>query len=133
MKDAINASDAPRAIGPYSHAVRAGGMVFLSGQLGLDAASGELVAGDVAQQTERTMQNLGAVLAAAGCSFDDVVRTTIYVVDLAHYAAVNDVYGRFFGPPYPARSTVQVAALPRNAQVEIDVIAVPPARVAPTP
>jgi 2-iminobutanoate/2-iminopropanoate deaminase len=125
MKQALATRNAPAAIGPYSQAVLAGGALFVSGQIALDPASGELVAGDIAQQTERTMQNLAAVLAAAGCTFDDVVRTTIYVVNLAHYGSVNEVYGRFFRPPYPSRSTVQVAALPRNAQVEIDAIAVP--------
>lgn len=123
MKSAIATQDAPSAIGPYSQAVRAGGLVFLSGQIALDPVTGEIVAGDVAVQTEQTMKNLGAVLAAGGCSFDDVVRTAIYLVDLAHYAVVNQVYGRFFHPPYPARSTVQVTALPRGAQVEIDVVA----------
>lgn len=126
MKTAITSNDAPAAIGPYSQAVRSGNLVFLSGQVALDPASGELAPGGIAQQTERVMNNLGAVLTAAGCTFDDVVRATIYVVDLAHYATVNEIYGRFFRQPYPARSTVQVAALPRGAQVEIDVIAVSP-------
>lgn len=123
MKTAITTKDAPAAIGPYSQAVRSGDLVFLSGQVALDPATGELAAGGIAQQVERTMKNLAAVLAEAGCTFDDVVRATIYVVDLAHYATVNEVYGGFFRPPYPARSTVQVAALPRGAQVEIDLIA----------
>jgi 2-iminobutanoate/2-iminopropanoate deaminase len=122
MKDAISSTDAPAAIGPYSQAVRGAGLVFLSGQIALDPATGEMISGDVAAQAERAMKNLGAVLAAAGSGFDDVVRATIYLVDLAHYATVNQVYGRFFRPPYPARSTVQVAALPRGAQVEIDLI-----------
>jgi 2-iminobutanoate/2-iminopropanoate deaminase len=124
MKEAISSKEAPAAIGPYSQAVRAVGCLFLSGQIPLDPGTGELVAGDVTSQTEQIMKNLGAVLSAGGASFDDVARTTIYVVDLAHYAKVNDVYARFFRPPYPARSTVQVAALPRGALVEIDVIAV---------
>jgi 2-iminobutanoate/2-iminopropanoate deaminase len=124
MKEAIATPSAPGAIGPYSQAIRAGDWVFVSGQLAIDPATGAFVDGDIAAQTERTMNNVGAVLAAAGLGFGDVVRTTIYVVDLAHYASVNDVYGRFFAPPYPARSTVQVAALPRGAQVEIDVVAV---------
>jgi len=101
-------------------------MLFLSGQIPLDPESGQLVTGDVAAQTRRVMDNLGQVLAAAGCSFEDVVRTTIYLVDLGHFAAVNDVYGRAFRSPYPARATVQVSALPRGAQVEIDAIAVVP-------
>jgi 2-iminobutanoate/2-iminopropanoate deaminase len=128
MKDAIATKDAPAAIGPYSQAVRAGGLVFLSGQIPLDPATGKLVEGDVTAQTKRVMENLRAVLAAAGCGFGDVVRTTIYLVDLAHFAAVNEAYGACFEAPYPARATVQVAALPRGAQVEIDAIAAIAAR-----
>jgi 2-iminobutanoate/2-iminopropanoate deaminase len=124
MKETIASKSAPAAIGPYSQAVRAGSLVFLSGQIALDPQSGQMITGDVATQTDQIMKNLGAVLDAAGCSFDDVARATIYVVDLAHYGAINEVYGRFFRPPYPARSTVQVAALPRGAQVEIDFVAV---------
>ncbi len=123
MKDSIAAANAPAAIGPYSQAVRAAGLLFLSGQIALDPSTGELLAGDAAAQTEQVLRNIGALLAAAGRGFEDVLRTTIYVVDLTQYARVNEVYGRFFRPPYPARSTVQVAALPRGAQVEIDVIA----------
>jgi reactive intermediate/imine deaminase len=121
--EAVATKDAPAAIGPYSQAVRAGGLLFLSGQIALEPATGQLVTGDAAAQTELAMENLRAVLAAAGCTFRDVVRATIYVVDLAHYAAINEVYGGYFEAPYPARSTVQVAALPRGAQVEIDLIA----------
>jgi 2-iminobutanoate/2-iminopropanoate deaminase len=132
MKSAITSGEAPAAIGPYSQAVRAGGLLFLSGQIALDPQSGQLVPGSIAAQTEQTMNNLRAVLRAAGANLDDVVRTTIYVVDLAHYGAVNEVYGRFFRPPYPARSTVQVAALPRGALVEIDVIALVPEGSYPT-
>jgi 2-iminobutanoate/2-iminopropanoate deaminase len=123
MKSAITSNEAPAAIGPYSQAIRAGGFLYLSGQVALDPQSGQLVADDVAAQTDQTMKNLRAVLQAVGASFDDVVRTTIYVTDLAHYGAVNEVYARFLRPPYPARSTVQVAALPRGALVEIDVVA----------
>jgi 2-iminobutanoate/2-iminopropanoate deaminase len=123
MTDAIATKSAPAAIGPYSQAVRAGDLVFTSGQIPLDPATGQLVSGDIAAQTDRVMRNLGAVLAASGCAFADVAKTTIYLVDLAHFTTVNEVYGRFFEPPYPARSTVQVAALPRGAQVEIDAIA----------
>jgi 2-iminobutanoate/2-iminopropanoate deaminase len=123
MKTPVSTPAAPAAIGPYSQAVRGDGWLFLSGQIPLDPATGELVGGDVSNQASRVLQNLEAVLAAAGCSFSDVVRTTIYLVDLAHFGAVNEVYGRFFKAPYPARSTVQVAALPRGAQVEIDAIA----------
>ncbi len=124
MREIIATKDAPAAVGPYSQAVRAGALVFLSGQIPLDPATGHLVPGDVVAQTERVLENLRAVLAAAGCTFGDVVRTTIYLVDLAHFAGVNDVYARCFVPPYPARATVQVAALPRGAQIEIDAIAV---------
>lgn len=124
MKDAVFTVEAPATIGPYSQATRAGNVVYLSGQIPLDPATGALVPGDVVAQTERVMENLGAVLAAAGLAFDDTVRATIYLVDLSCFAKVNEVYGRFFRPPYPARSTVQVAALPRGAQVEIDLIAV---------
>jgi 2-iminobutanoate/2-iminopropanoate deaminase len=123
MKDAIATPSAPAAIGPYSQAVRAGDLLFLSGQIPLDPATGHIVAGDVVAQTQRVMLNLRAILEAAGCGFADVVRTTIYLVDLARFAEVNDAYGRFFEPPYPARATVQVAALPRDAQVEIDAVA----------
>ncbi len=123
MKQPISTKDAPGAIGPYSQAVKSGDLVFLSGQIPLDPATGQLVTGDIAAQTRRVMDNLRAVLAASGCTFADVVRTTIYLVDLGHFAAVNEAYGSYFEPPYPARATVQVAALPRGAQVEIDVIA----------
>lgn len=126
MKQAIVTSDAPTAIGPYSQAVRAGGMLFLSGQIPLDPTTGEMVAGGVATQTERVMDNLRQVLVAAGCGFEDIARSTIYVTDLAHFSVVNEVYARAFRPPYPARVTVQVSALPRGAQVEIDAIAVIP-------
>ena len=122
---AITTDYAPKAIGPYSQAVRAGDVVFLSGQIALDPASGELVAkDDVAQQTERVMDNLAAVLVAAGSGFDRVVKSTIYLVDLADFAVVNEIYGRRLGPgALPARATVQVAALPRGAKVEIDMVA----------
>ncbi len=119
---------APKAIGPYSQAIETTGgrTVYCSGQIPLDPATGELVAGDVAAQTERVMRNLEAVLEAAGTTFDHVVRTTIYLVDLGDFARVNEVYARFFRLAPPARSTVQVAALPRGARVEIDCIAVRP-------
>jgi 2-iminobutanoate/2-iminopropanoate deaminase len=123
MKDEVSTKGAPAAIGPYAQAVRAGQLVFLSGQIPLDPATGQMVSGDIAAQTERVMKNLGAVLEAAGCGFANVVRTTIYLVDLADFARVNETYGRYFEPPYPARATVQVAALPRGAHVEIDAIA----------
>jgi len=109
-----------------TQAVRIGETVYVSGQIPLDPASGQLVEGGIVEQTERVVLNLAAVLAAAGCGLRDVVKTTIYLVDLAHFGAVNDVYARHFDPPYPARATVQVAALPRGAQVEIDATAVAP-------
>jgi len=122
-RQTISSEGAPRAIGPYSQAVRSAGFVFLSGQIPLDPATGELVAGDVRRQTEQVMTNLAAVLESAKRSFDDVVKATIYLVDLADFAVVNEVYGARFGPSPPARSTVQVAALPRGARVEIDLVA----------
>ena len=125
-KRAITSNDAPRAIGPYSQAIAAGDLIFCSGQIPLDPATGEMVAaGDVRGQTERVMKNLQAVLAAAGATFADVVRTTIFLADMGDFAHVNEVYGGYFkeGPP-PARATVQVAALPKGARVEIDAIAV---------
>jgi 2-iminobutanoate/2-iminopropanoate deaminase len=123
----VSSPAAPKAIGPYSQAllVERGGekTLYSSGQIPLDPVTGELVQGDIALQTERVMQNLEAVLAAAGMSFGEVVRTTVYLVDLGEFARMNEVYGRRFGGAPPARSTVQVAALPRGARVEIDVIA----------
>ena len=125
-KTAVSTPGAPAAIGPYSQAVRIGDAVYVSGQIPLDPASGQLVGGGIVEQTERVVLNLTAVLGAAGGGLRDVVKTTIYLVDLGHFAAVNDVYARHFDPPYPARATVQVAALPRGAQVEIDATAVAP-------
>jgi 2-iminobutanoate/2-iminopropanoate deaminase len=122
----ISTPSAPQAIGPYSQAIRAGDTIYLSGQIALHPETGEMVgSSDVRAQTERVMENLRAVLEAAGASFANVVRTTIYLTDLADFAAVNEVYGkRFEGLPPPARATVQVAALPRGAKVEIEMIAV---------
>jgi len=123
-KQIISTEDAPAAIGPYSQAVKAGEWLFFSGQIALDPASGELVAGDVGPQAEQVMANIGAVLKAAGLGFDAVVKTTIYLVDLQDFAVVNEIYGRHFRPEIaPARATVQVAALPKNALVEIEGIA----------
>jgi 2-iminobutanoate/2-iminopropanoate deaminase len=123
MKNAIATDRAPAAIGPYSQAVRCGQWLFLSGQIGLDPATGELVPGGVVAEATRVLENLRDVLAAAGASADDVVRTTIYLVDLADFNRVNEVYAACFQPPFPARATVGVAALPRGARVEIDAIA----------
>ncbi|MDX2169667.1 MAG: RidA family protein [Deltaproteobacteria bacterium] len=114
---------APAAIGPYSQAVEHHGVVYCSGQIGLDPASGQLVSGGTAAEAERVLENLSAVLAAAGLDFTDVVKTTIYLVDLGDFATVNDIYARFVRAPFPARATVGVAALPRGARVEIDAIA----------
>ena len=123
-RDAISSPEAPKAIGPYSQAIRAGNLLFLSGQIPLDPATGNLVDGDVTVQTERVLQNISAVLKAAGASFADVVRTTVFLADMNEFAAMNAVYGKYVIDPPPARSTVQVARLPRDVRVEIDVIAV---------
>lgn len=122
-KQVINTSHAPAAIGPYSQAIRLGNLVFTAGQVALDPATGQLVEGDVVAQTERVMQNLQAVLSGAGCGFENVVKTTVFLQDMADFAAMNGVYGRFFPQNPPARSTVQVAGLPKNAKVEIEVVA----------
>jgi len=122
-REAIVSAGAPKAVGPYSAAVRSGGLLFLSGQIPLDPVSGQMVQGDVQAATRRVMDNLGALLAAAGLSFASVVRTTIFLADMNDFAAVNEVYGSYFSEPYPSRATVQVAALPKGARVEIDAIA----------
>lgn len=124
MKKIISTSDAPKAIGPYSQAVSANGFIFLSGQIPLDPESGEMVTGDIEVQTRRVMENIKAVLMAAGVDFTGVVKTTIFLTNLADFAKVNEVYGSYFESDPPARSTVQVAALPRGASVEIEVVAV---------
>jgi 2-iminobutanoate/2-iminopropanoate deaminase len=124
MNQPIHSAAAPKAIGPYSQAIRAGNLVFLSGQIPLNPLTGAMVEGDVGAQTRRVMDNLAAVLATADLTFAHVVKSTIYVIDLADYATVNEVYGERFKENPPARSTVQVAALPRGARVEIDLIAV---------
>lgn len=123
MRQAVSTSSAPQAIGPYSQAVRAGELLFVSGQIPLDPASGALIEGSIADQTRQIFENLRAILAAAGASLDHVVRTTVYLADMADFAAMNEVYGTFFASPAPARSTVQAAGLPRNARIEIDAIA----------
>jgi 2-iminobutanoate/2-iminopropanoate deaminase len=120
---AISTPQAPAAIGPYSQAIQSGDLVFLSGQVPIDPATGELVAGDIAVQTERVLDNLAAVLAAAGCTFADVAKTTIYLVDLGDFQVVNQTYAKRFSAAPPARATVQVSALPKGARVEIDAIA----------
>ena len=122
-RQAITASGAPGAVGPYSHAIVAGDLVFCSGQVGLDPATGVLVEGGVAAQAERALRNLAAVLDAAGSSFDDVVKCQVFLVDIGDFAVVNDVYGSFMPDPPPARSTFAVAALPKGALVEVEAIA----------
>ncbi|HYB97321.1 MAG TPA: Rid family detoxifying hydrolase [Vicinamibacterales bacterium] len=124
MKQLVTAAGAPAAIGPYSQAVKVGNMVFLSGSIPLDPLSGQLVAGGIVEQTTRVMENIKSLLDAAGADFRHVVRTTVYMIDLAEFAAMNEVYATYFAAPFPARSTVQVVRLPRDVRVEIDVIAV---------
>jgi 2-iminobutanoate/2-iminopropanoate deaminase len=123
MKQAISSSGAPKAIGPYSPAIRAGQLLFVSGQVPLDPATGQMIEGDITAQARRVLDNIGALLSSGGRSFADVVRTTIFLADMNDFAAVNDVYGQYFSEPYPARATVQVARLPKDARVEIDAIA----------
>ena len=123
MKQIIKTSEAPQAIGPYSQAVVAGNLVFTSGQIPLDPATGEFVPGGIAEQTEQVLKNVAAALEAAGTGLGRVVKTTVYLADMNDFATMNEVYGRFFGVEPPARSTVQAARLPRDARVEIDVIA----------
>lgn len=124
MKELIATDRAPRAIGPYSQAVRAGNLIFASGQIPIDPTTGEFVAGGVAEQTEQVLRNLTAVLAAAGVGLDQVIKTTVFLADMDDFTAMNEVYGRVFGNNRPARSTVQAARLPRDARIEIDAIAV---------
>lgn len=124
MRLAISTNDAPKAIGPYSQAVRAGSLLFVSGQGHVDPATGEIVAaGDIAAATRRVMDNIGAILQAAGASFDHVVRTTVYLADMNDFAAMNAAYAEYFSSPAPARTTIQAARLPKDLRVEIDVIA----------
>jgi 2-iminobutanoate/2-iminopropanoate deaminase len=123
QRDIIHTPAAPAAVGPYSQAVRAGNFVFTAGQIGLDPASGQIVEGGVEAQAQQALANLAAVLAAAGSSLDQAVKTTIFLTDMAHFAAVNAVYGAAFSASPPARSTVAVLALPKGALVEIEVIA----------
>jgi 2-iminobutanoate/2-iminopropanoate deaminase len=123
MRQAVSTPSAPAAIGPYSQAVRAGSLVFVSGQIPIDPATGSLVGGDIVAQTHRVFQNIGEILSAAGASFDQVVRTTVYLADMNDFAAMNEVYATYFSSPAPARATIQAARLPKDARVEIDVIA----------
>ena len=119
----VSTAGAPKAIGPYSQAVISNGFLFTAGRVALDPAKGELVSGGITEQTTRALENLRAVLREAGCDFSHVVKTTVFLIDMADFTAMNEVYGRVFGSHRPARSTVAVAALPRGARVEIEVIA----------
>lgn len=125
-KEIIATDKAPKAIGPYSQGVKAGGLVFFSGQIPLDPATGEIAGKDIAGQTERVMKNIAALLTAAGLDFCDVVKSTIYLTDLADFGIVNEIYGRSFPEAQPARSTVEVKGLPRGAGIEIEVVAFSP-------
>ena len=123
MREVIATNDGPKAIGPYSQAIKANGFVFVSGQVALDPATQQVVSGDVAAQTERALQNLAGILKAAGTSLDRAVKTTVFLKNMSDFAAMNEVYGRYFTQAPPARSTVEVARLPKDVLVEIDVIA----------
>lgn len=124
MKELVTAAGVPKAIGPYSPAVKVGNLLFLSGSIPLDPVSGQLVEGGIKEQTTRVLENIKTLLAAAGADFANVARTTVFMVDLGEFAAMNEIYSSYFTAPYPARSTVQVVKLPRDVRVEIDVIAV---------
>jgi 2-iminobutanoate/2-iminopropanoate deaminase len=123
MKETVSTANAPGAIGPYSQAIKAAGMVFCSGQIPIDPATGEFVSDVVSEQTEQVLKNLSEVLKAAGSSLDQVVKTTVFLADMGDFAEMNEVYGRYFSDNKPARATVQAARLPRDAKVEIDCIA----------
>ena len=124
MKEIVATERAPRAIGPYSQAVRSGNFLFVSGQIPIDPATGEFVAGGITEQTEQVMRNVSAILEAAGAGLQQVVKTTVFLADMDDFTAMNEVYGRFFGEDPPARATVQAARLPRDARVEIEAIAI---------
>jgi len=123
MRDVIATKEGPQAIGPYSQAIRVNGLVFVSGQVAIDPANQQFIAGDVAAQTDRAMRNLAGILKAAGSSLEKVVRATVFLKNMNDFAAMNEVYGKYFSSAPPARSTVEVARLPKDALVEIDVIA----------
>jgi 2-iminobutanoate/2-iminopropanoate deaminase len=128
MREGLTTPDAPKAIGPYSQGVRAGQLIFVSGQGPIDPATGALIDGDIGTQTRRVFENIGAILKAGGASFDHVVRATVYLADMNDFAAMNAVYAGYFGSPAPARTTIQAARLPKDMRIEIDVIAEIPAR-----
>jgi len=123
VREALTTSDAPAAIGPYSQAIKAGDFLFASGQIPIDPATGQLISGGIVEQTHRVFKNLAAILAAAGIGFDRVVKTNVYLADMADFAAMNEVYGTYFPSPAPARATIQAARLPRDVKVEIDLVA----------
>jgi 2-iminobutanoate/2-iminopropanoate deaminase len=123
MLSSVASGSAPQALGPYSQAIRAGQFLFVSGQVPIDPSTNELVGGGIAEQTRRAFQNVGEILKAGGASFQQVVRSTVYLADLNDFAAMNEVYATFFTPPQPARSTIQAARLPRDSRIEVDVIA----------
>ncbi len=122
MKEIISTPRGPKAIGPYSQAIKANGFIFVSGQIAFDPATGQLVEGDIARQTEGVLENLKAILEASGSSLDNAVKTTVFLKDIGDFAAMNQVYARYFPASPPARSTVEVARLPRDARVEVEVI-----------
>jgi 2-iminobutanoate/2-iminopropanoate deaminase len=124
VKEIVTTEHAPSAIGPYSQAVRSGGLLFASGQIPIDPETGEFVTGGIAEQTEQVLKNVSAILEAAGAGLDQVVKTTVFLANMDDFTAMNEVYGRFFGDKPPARATVQAARLPRDARVEIEAIAV---------
>jgi 2-iminobutanoate/2-iminopropanoate deaminase len=124
MRQVVTAPDAPKAMGAYSPAIRAGNLLFISGQIPIDPTTGSLIQGDIAAQADQVMQNLTALLRAAGASFANVVRTTVYLADMNDFAGMNEVYSRYIVDPPPARATVQVARLPRDVKIEVDAIAV---------
>jgi 2-iminobutanoate/2-iminopropanoate deaminase len=123
MREAISTNDGPKAIGPYSQAIKANGFVFVSGQVGIDPATQQVITGDVAAQTDRVLKNLAGILKAAGSGLDKVVRSTVFLKNMNDFGAMNEVYGKYFTSTPPARSTVEVARLPKDVAVEIDVIA----------
>jgi 2-iminobutanoate/2-iminopropanoate deaminase len=123
VRQAVSTPSAPKAIGPYSQAIRAGSLLFVSGQVPIDPATGQIVNGDIAAQTHRVFQNIGEILKAGGASFDHVVRTTVFLADMDDFSAMNEAYATYFTAPAPARATVQVSRLPKDARVEIDVVA----------